>query len=176
MLNFLNGLWNFVQQPGNQQTLLLLVAGGAVAVSLIAAIISPIVALSVAGRQIRATVVSANRQRWIDGLRDTIAELMAINCFADADVPPEMRTKVYNLQNKILLLTNATDADHVELNRLIKELVAAPIVFRQGQTNTNVQVATGARTVKNINDLQQEIIEVSRRVLKSEWNRVRKGN
>lgn len=78
MLNFLNDLRNFVQQPGNQQALAFLVAGGAVAVSLITAIIGPMVALYVMRRQIRATVVSTNRQKWIDSLRDTIAELMAI--------------------------------------------------------------------------------------------------
>ena len=72
MLDFLNDRRNFVQQPGNQQALAFLAAGGAVAVSPITAIIGPMVALYVMGRQIRATVVSTNRQKWINSLRDTI--------------------------------------------------------------------------------------------------------
>ena len=70
-----------------------------------------------------------------------------------------------------MLLTNPTESDHVELNRLVEELVA-----ETGEWPAHVRMVVDARTVKNIEVLQQEIVAVSRRVLKSEWNRVRKGN
>src|SRR5258705_4373335 len=46
--------------------------------ALVASIIGPIVTLTVARRQYNATVVSASRQRWIETLRDTLAELIAL--------------------------------------------------------------------------------------------------
>lgn len=175
----LHNLSDFVQQPGNQQTLAFLAAGGAVAVSLITGIIGPMVALCVARRQIRATVALSNRQKRIDSLQDTIAELMAIDFVVEETgvlSNAEISTKVYNLRNKILLLTNPTESDHVELNRLIHELVVQPHVLRQDETNPNAHKLVPPRTLKNIHDLQDEIVAVARRVLKSEWKRVRKGN
>ena len=60
MHEFFNELRNLAQLPGGQEALTSLTAAGAVLVSLITAVIAPIVAIFVARRQIRATVVSAN--------------------------------------------------------------------------------------------------------------------
>ena len=46
--------------------------------ALVASIVGPIVTLSVARRQFNATVLSANRQRWIETLRDMLAELISL--------------------------------------------------------------------------------------------------
>src|SRR5262249_28131551 len=46
--------------------------------ALVASIIGPIVTLTVARRQYNATVVSSSRQKWIETLRDTLAELIAL--------------------------------------------------------------------------------------------------
>jgi glycerol-3-phosphate dehydrogenase len=45
---------------------------------LVAAIAGPIITLTVARRQFSATVISANRQKRIETLRDTLAELIAL--------------------------------------------------------------------------------------------------
>jgi hypothetical protein len=46
--------------------------------ALVASIVGPMVTLSVAKRQINASVLSANRQRWIESLRDLVAELISL--------------------------------------------------------------------------------------------------
>ena len=46
--------------------------------ALVASIVAPFVTLSVARRQFNATVLSANRQKWIESLRDLLAELISL--------------------------------------------------------------------------------------------------
>jgi ABC-type transport system involved in cytochrome bd biosynthesis fused ATPase/permease subunit len=44
--------------------------------ALVAVIVSPIISIYIAKRQVHASVVSANRQKWIDSLRDQLADLI----------------------------------------------------------------------------------------------------
>ena len=46
--------------------------------ALVASIAGPFVALIVAKRNFNATVLSANRQKWIESLRDMLAELISL--------------------------------------------------------------------------------------------------
>jgi len=46
--------------------------------ALVASIVGPIVTLTVARRQFSANVLSANRQKWIETLRDMLAELISL--------------------------------------------------------------------------------------------------
>ena len=46
--------------------------------ALVASILGPLVTLSVAKRQFNASVLSANRQKWIETLRDMLAELISL--------------------------------------------------------------------------------------------------
>src|SRR5262249_8599449 len=46
--------------------------------ALVASIVGPLVTFAVAKRQFNATVLSANRQRWIESLRDMLAELISL--------------------------------------------------------------------------------------------------
>jgi hypothetical protein len=46
--------------------------------ALIATIVGPLVALSVARRQFIAPVVSGNRRRWIENLRNELADIQTI--------------------------------------------------------------------------------------------------
>jgi len=46
--------------------------------ALISAIVGPAVSYVVARRRIRASVISNNRERWIDALRDSVAEYVAL--------------------------------------------------------------------------------------------------
>jgi hypothetical protein len=161
--DFFEQLTNFVQQSGTVQALAFLTAAGAVLVSLLTAIIAPAVAVYVARRQIRATVVSASRQKWIDSLRDALAEMMAIHMVAYHSKTlsdPDTSRKVFNIQNKILLLTNPAESNHVELNQIIQKMI---------DTGPNTKNA-------NVWEIQREMIDVSRRILKTEWGRVRRGD
>jgi len=46
--------------------------------ALVASIVGPLVTLAVARRQFNATVLSANRQKWIETLRDLLAEAISL--------------------------------------------------------------------------------------------------
>jgi hypothetical protein len=46
--------------------------------ALISAVTRPLVSYIVARRQIRASVISNNRERWIEALRDSVAEYVAL--------------------------------------------------------------------------------------------------
>src|SRR5882672_8613856 len=99
--------------------------------ALVASIVGPIIALTVARRQFGATVIATNRQKWIETLRDTLAELIALLRGASVvkskwkdkwdrgrgplDADPAMLEKFERIvlsQSKIDLLINPTDADH----------------------------------------------------------------
>jgi hypothetical protein len=56
----------------------LLISLVAAATALVASIAGPVVTLTVAKRQFNATVLSANRQKWIEELRDCLAELISL--------------------------------------------------------------------------------------------------
>src|SRR4029453_12447975 len=100
--------------------------------ALVASIVGPLVTLAVARRQFNATVLSANRQKWIETLRDALAELISL--FVAALViktqwpgawdkgmgaiaaHPELLGKLERIvvvQWKIRLLMNPTEADHL---------------------------------------------------------------
>jgi hypothetical protein len=163
MHDFFDQLTKFVQVAGAQQALAFLTAAGAVLVSLLTAIVAPMVSLYVVRRQIRATVVSANRQKWIDNLRDALAEFLGIHLVAfhtrtlgDSDIS----TKIFNLQNKILLLTNPNEADHAKLNEILRKMIDS------SPNDARVDVWK----------LQEELVAVARRILKAEWIRARRGD
>ena len=46
--------------------------------ALVASIAGPFVTLAVAKRNFNTTVISANRQKWIEALRETLAELISL--------------------------------------------------------------------------------------------------
>ena len=46
--------------------------------ALVASVVGPVVTLAVARRQINANVLSANRQKWIESLRETMAEMISL--------------------------------------------------------------------------------------------------
>jgi hypothetical protein len=46
--------------------------------ALVASVAGPLVTLTGAMRQFNATVLSANRQKWIESLRETLAELITV--------------------------------------------------------------------------------------------------
>ncbi|HEU5395102.1 MAG TPA: hypothetical protein VFV36_09915, partial [Candidatus Methylomirabilis sp.] len=113
--------------------------------ALVASIFGPLVTLTVARRQFAASVLSANRQRWIESLRDSIAEFISLLITAVVvkarwkekwdkgrsvlAAEPALMHKVGRMvfvQSKIRLLMNPTEADHQQLfaaiDRAIKRL------------------------------------------------------
>jgi hypothetical protein len=149
--------------------------------ALFASIMGPMVTLSVARRQFRTNVLSANRQKWIETLRDLIAELISLlvavqvvkmewkgkwNRGLDAiAADPKLLGKLEHLvlvQWKIRLLINPKEVDHQELYRAIDT------ALKRIQSEELKDSETEA-DLENITKLGQAI-------LKREWERVKRGN
>src|SRR5689334_320666 len=102
--------------------------------ALVASIVGPAVTWNVTKRQINANVLSANRQKWIESMRETIAELVALMVAvgvvkqqwrgewnrgrgvlaADPHLLPKLERMVL-VNWKIRLLINPNEAEHIAL-------------------------------------------------------------
>ena len=148
--------------------------------ALVASIAGPFVTLSVARRQFNATVLSANRQKWIDSLRDLLAELLSLMVSAlvvrsqwkenwnkgrgAIESDPALLRKLERmvlLDCKIRLLTNPAEPDHQRLCRAIE------VAFSRLQANESAEEDT-QQDIRTITELAQSI-------LKREWLRVKHG-
>jgi len=147
--------------------------------ALVASIAGPLVTLRVARRQFGASVLSANRQKWVETLRDLLAELISSLVgvaviraswkgpwdqgrapLADPTLLPKLE-RVVLVQWKIRLLTNPAEADHRELVELID---AALKRLRADQ-------ADDAAIESDI----ERITRLAQSILKREWERVKRG-
>jgi len=99
----------------------------------VAVIVSPILTIYVARKQIRASVVSTNRQAWINTVRGTLADYLAKqamvrnlnkNCYADDESLPRIEETV-RLTSRIELLMNPKEPDHSKLVELVCEMTNA---------------------------------------------------
>ena len=140
--------------------------------ALIAVIVSPIVSIYVAKRQIRASVVSTSRQKWIDSLRDQLAEfiaaahVMGLHRGLNMIETPEFNSRLEQLrliESKVLLLLNPNEADHKVLAATIGALI--PQLFG-GDELSKRKVAKEALP---------RITEQSQSILKREWERLKRG-
>jgi hypothetical protein len=148
--------------------------------ALVASIIGPIVTLTVARRQYNATVISTSRQKWIETLRDTLAELIALIRGAlvvkskwkdkwdrgrgPLDADPVMLEKFEHIvlsQSKIDLLINPTDADH----QLLCEAIATAI------SRLGAEESLQAETQNDI----ETITRLGQTIIRRGWQRVKIG-
>lgn len=140
--------------------------------ALVAVVVGPLVSIYVARREIRASVVSSNRQVWINNLRDTIAEFLAKHAVArnnnflshaDESSLPRIQEIVW-LNTRIELMINPNEADHARLAALISEM-----------TNTIGRSAAESKGA-NVNEQRAQVILLSQTILKREWERVKRGD
>ena len=151
-----------------------------VCTALVASIAGPWVTLSVARRQFNANVISANRQKWIEHLRDHVAELISLLVAAlvikakwrenwnrgrgAIESSPALLAKLERIvlvQYKIRLLVNPTEPDHVELYRAID------VAFKRLQAEDAAEDESEA-------DIEA-ITRIAQAILKREWERVKRG-
>jgi hypothetical protein len=122
-------------------------------------------------REIAATVVSANRQKWIDELRNSIAafqslsgELLYRRTLGESgkwyDDPRFER--VTELRFKIALLINPREEDHQNLLALVDRRLNL------------LSVAPAQEVSKEGQEISAELTSVAQKVLKREWERVKK--
>jgi len=149
--------------------------------ALVAATIAPAVSLVVSRRQFNASVLSANREKWIARLRDTTAELASRLALAavqkarwesdwdggrallradPAQLPAFQR--IAQLYWEVRLLTNPGDARHVALCRAVETAVAR---LRQDDPAVGLESADVER-----------IAAAAQAVLGAEWRRVKRGD
>ncbi len=142
--------------------------------ALAAVVFAPMVSVYVTKRQIRASVVSVNRQAWINRLRDELAffvcevRLVPSTYAADAIALPEAIKRYEGITLKeetVKLLLNPTESEHIELLRLMKsarDIAQNAIDKKHGMAN-------------ELDKSANLIVSQSQKILKTEWNRVKSG-
>ena len=148
--------------------------------ALIASIAGPIVTLYVARTQFKATVRSANRQRWIDEFREQIAHFCAefaisaqvrdkivrdgrIVVQAESQFLASFEKLIYTA-NKIRLMINPLEHEHQELLELMNGLL---VRFRTASAEDDLQ-SEGQEIVG-------QIVTMSVEIIRREWLRVQRG-
>jgi Icc-related predicted phosphoesterase len=142
--------------------------------ALVAIIVGPLVSICIAKNQINASVVSSNRQVWINRLRDELATLVGIiHHMPSAHANESVSTKdaiadygkfVEKFQ-VIKLLINPNETDHQELVRLI-ECADKKIIESINDKTANAS---------EFETIGRSIVTQSQMVLKKEWERVKNG-
>jgi hypothetical protein len=148
--------------------------------ALVASILGPFVTLTVARHQFRANVLSTNRQKWIDGFRDRLAELLSVmsaaqvikrasadawrggeEIFRDNPALAEKLEKTYQAVAQIRLLTKAGEPSHQALNDAIATALARLSQDELWEAEHAAHIA--------------EITDLGRGIIRQEWSRVKRG-
>ncbi len=108
-------------------------------------------------------IVAPMRQKWINSLRDLIAEISssALHYFTAGyeDRQDDEYKRMTELEGKISLMLNFEEDDHKRLHDLIRRMLEALDTGREGD---DVFIKT-----------HPEVLALSRTILKREWNRVK---
>jgi hypothetical protein len=139
------------------------------ATALFAVVLGPLVSLWAARRQSRVTVLSANRQAWINTLRDLLAECMAISGFIHIADWSERKQSEFDermerfalVVSKIRLMLNPNEQDHQRLNEMLGELMKSMRSLKEKDTVKGAQ-------------LMRDFVPLSQTILKREWERVKR--
>ena len=147
--------------------------------ALISAVVGPAVSYVVARRQIRASVISTNRERWTEALRDSVAEYVALLISASmvkltiAQDPLKALGEDHTLlqvfertvlvKNKILLMTNPNESRYMELCNVVEATYQSLI-------------SDDPQDLPKIHSASEAITRAAREVLKAEWIRVKRGD
>ena len=145
----------------------------AAATALVAVIVGPLVSIYVSRRQIRASVVSVNRQKWIENLRLQLSETITgltflgahrgtLNLLDEREFVERFQKLVQAAVNVGLLL-NPNDPVHKALGDNIKQGVDSLLSSDRAQIQ--------ART----KEMADAIFKDAQAILKREWQRVKSG-
>jgi hypothetical protein len=147
--------------------------------ALTAAVMSPFVSLFVARMQIRATVVSNNRERWIEALRDAVSEYVALLLTASmvlqamkGDRVKELSEqgdlrqiveRIVMMKSKIMLMINPRDQRCAELCEKVEGSYES-LAF------------DASVSVSMVRSQADEITRAASEILRAEWARVERGD
>ncbi|WKN46528.1 hypothetical protein [Tunicatimonas pelagia] len=122
----------------------------------------------IANQEFRRSVLSANRVSWIEKFRDLISEfrtdLLLLSQMPEKD--SDAVRKVTVLVTRIELMLNPSDHRDKSLIRLTKSFYESCLKYKDPDTTISFD---------NIIGLQNNILAEAKDILKSEWERVKKG-
>lgn len=164
------------------------------ATALVAVIVSPLVSWNLAKRQIdiakhqiNASNVSSKRQVWIDELRKDIAEVLALTSRIEElkrpnpdlskeelldvfDKRMEAQLRAIELYMRIKLRLNPNEQEHKDLLSAFQALSHASPDPQPGETGEERRRLQAAFV-----SARDNVLEITQKILKNEWNRVRRG-
>jgi hypothetical protein len=155
--------------------------------ALVAVIVSPLVSWFIAKHQITASNVSSKRQVWIDELRRDVAKALAFTSrIEDLKRPsPELgeeeqldvfdrkmnaELQTVELLMRIKLRLNPNEQEHNDLIAAFRELANAGPDPQPGETDADRQ-----KLLTKFRAERDNVLGITQTILKSEWDRVRKG-
>ena len=145
----------------------------------VSAVVGPIVSYAIAHRKIRADLISNNRERWAEALRDSLAEYVAL--LISASIAKEnlgadplkavsanrdllqIVERIILVKNKIMLMSNPNEPSYAELCRLV-------------DASYEALASEDSMSAKRVRAGAEEITRVGRAILKLEWMRVKRGD
>lgn len=136
-------------------------------VAALAVLFGPLISWWTVSRQVGSSLEIANkqiiapmRQAWINNLRDILAELFSSTHHYYLAGFDERSDKEYQrlelLEQKIQLMLNPKEADHIQLEKVIRRMISA--------------VESGKDGDRDFTRVRPEVVELSRQILKREWN------
>ena len=139
-------------------------------VAALAVFVGPIISYVVAKRQIASLlaashkqIISPMRQAWINSLRDQLAELTSSALHYYRAGFEEREDSEYRhltlLEHRIHLMLNPKEDDHTDLEKLIRKMVSSLERGKEGDEDFRTS--------------HTDIMALSRRILKREWNVVK---
>ena len=169
MLNLLQEL-----ASGNPAAFAALAAIASAMTAMAAVIISPLITYSTVRKQIRANLVSGNRQAWINALRDELAEAFELLTWQFLLRPgthsgeegykyvSERRARIRLLIYRIRLRLNAQEQESHALLDLLGKL-------------ESLALTSNGHGGPEFEEKMEEAVATAQKILKLEWNRVKKG-
>lgn len=154
-------------------------------VSALTALVAVFVGPMVTSRVAHKTVISPMRQAWINNLRDAIAEFLATAEKAafqyyksnETDLDKKKaRQKIYerlaHIEAKIKLMINPDESDHTEL---LNKIAALKDWSGDNELSYEEMADQDEGELSNFEKRQQAIVDISRKILKEEWEVVKAG-
>jgi hypothetical protein len=148
--------------------------------ALVASIMGPFVTLTVARRQFKANVLSTNRQKWIDALRDRLAEFLSVASAAQMikrqsagdwrggmgplEAHPDLADRIeraFLAIAQIRLLTKDAEPEHQALNAAVDAALGC--------------LRDDALRDEDLSACIEEISRLGRNIIRHAWGRVKRG-
>jgi hypothetical protein len=149
--------------------------------ALVAVIIGPLVSYLIAKKQIIGNVIASNRIKWIEGLREDIAEFVALfsehiyeiggfHLLKDEDSRNEKLESLAEIVRKvstkrflIRIKLNPDEEDHGELLKILEETTESSWAYMDDKSKK-----------VDMSRLSSKIAKISRKITKAEWERAKR--